>query len=423
VLLIRTFAATQACASLFVLAPAAHAGWHPNARGEIRIRSQMPPPTAFESSAHATVWGAVHALSYNLKGWNRPGYREFKVRLARGGQLPAAEVLQSVLARGGREVRRSPVMFFLPGLGGGATAGVSGRWVERFKNAGFHVVIFANPWSKKYLKNLKVSEPGSIEVEAEIVYEAITQTLRRLGGVHDGNVHLTGQSYGGLLAAAVLTVQDRLERASGKPGPINRAVNLFGPPLSLSEGARRFDGVFKTGWKVEDEQGCDLGWLDELRIAVRVARDQENKSMGLGDEACATYLIARSFQRDLREAARVLDERNGIRREVPARYAFQDFIPQYTPQNFARVGQTPEDRLDYWVCETSPMTRTRMRILSSEDDFLNEGFQPSLRELTAHGCGDGAPFADTLLLPWGGHLGAEGLPWMKEFTRKYLSGP
>jgi hypothetical protein len=385
----------------------AHAEWSTRAKAEIERVSAMPP-IAMRGGEHATVWGAVRAQAYALLPWKKPqNYKRVDIPV-QGGMVPVSIITQTVLGM----PRPAPLMVVLPGMGGDSDDASTMRLFARFKEKGFHVVSIANPWSPSYIANAPRHEPGSVELEAKVILQALRVVVRQLK--IQGPIAITGRSYGGLLAAAVYAVQK-------EEGLIRGAVTIMGPPLRLDLGIARFDEMFQDAWDLEDRRVCDLSFLRKLMLGVTTAIYEENRELPLGRAECASALITDGFHSGLQRAAHAINLRDRSARRVPARLSMSEFTRDYSPTNYAKIGFSDEGNLSHWICSISPDARRRLRILAAVDDFLTAGLRPSFQDTLAEGCPDGTRFADAVFLPWGGHLGFEGLDWFRAFTRRFLN--
>ncbi len=397
-------------------APQARAEWSHRARAEVSAVASRPAPVAFETGNHATVWGAVRAYNYKIPGVKRPHADEIRVKLASGGEIPAVLGTQTVLGI----IRKAPLAIVVPGMFGNPMDALAARWVSRYKDQGYHVVSLANPWSDEYQKVGPVHELGSIEKEAALILEAIRTVRKTLAPWTQGPVHVTGESYGGLLAAAAFSLQEKQFREKGWARPITGDVTILGPPYELSIGVERFDRMFISAWRAEDSGACDIDLLDELKLSLSANLHKDRRVLPVGSRGCADYLIARRFHEGVQKAAKIIETRSGRNGPVPARMRPIDFLKAYAPGNHSRLGKTLEGRLDYWVCSVPAAERRQLRMLAAEDDFLTVGMSPSFQDIVARGCPDGTAFMDSLFLPWGGHLGFEGQEWFSKFVKRHF---
>jgi len=134
---------------------------------------------------------------------------------------------------------------------------------------------------------------------------------------------------------------------------------------------------------------------------------------------CSAGLVGFArFQTDLIATAIALDRVRGTHK-VPSReneaeyqrwalaFRFRTFLQDFTPDILAQRG-TDEETLPYWFNRLDAEDQSRVRILTTDDDFLND--REDWNSFSTEWVRD-----SLIRLPWGGHLGFFGIIGFKAF--------
>lgn len=381
--------------------------------------SQAP---RFSNPYAASVWGSFQfpIPGESSHAYDPPvfenGYVTLETPLFRTGGFEAPLYLhprpdsEDIAARG-------PLIILFSGIFESGKSPKSRHLAETFWRRGYHVAILPNPWSVSYIRRKPVGRPGNIPFEANIGLRFVHAAIQRLGAENITSVSLVGQSYGGLLSAAVFA----LDQLSDHP-VINGSTLLISPPLNLRQSALNLDeGINRTESKYQTCGANSIFW-NALRSLVfgekTVQGDLSPKLL-----SCMEPILFRSFRNQLAVAVGAI--RNAL--DVHFNDGDTDFVAdewKYTPRaegmRFMRAFSeyipgnlslltSPELRLAFWLNQLDSDSLEKVRIISAKDDFLNSGEEWPENECPAFGA------RNLFLLPWGGHLGFMGTPAFQEF--------
>ena len=141
----------------------------------------------------------------------------------------------------------APLMVILPGIYGGKGGGYSSQLKREAHDRGMNYLTIPNPLSKDALKEEPKFHPGNPGLEAEVVVE-ILQKLKAKHPDHFEQVSITGYSYGGLLSANVVRLDESNHTDSNRL--ITGGMFAVSPPENLHDSMLQLDGLrqqYKNG--------------------------------------------------------------------------------------------------------------------------------------------------------------------------------
>lgn len=376
----------------------------------------------FPNSYAASVWGSFQfpvsvdpSRAYEAI-LSENGYVEFETSLFRSGGIECPLYFQQIPGSE-RKASRSPLVILFPGIFEEGRSLGTRYLAESLWSRGYHVAILPNPWSVSYIRRKPVARPGNIAFEANVGLRFVHAAIERLGVENITSVSVVGQSYGSLLGAAVVAMDQDSEHPV-----ITGSTLLISPPLGLKRGALQLDaGISRNEAKFKSCGTVSIFWNALRRIVFGAKAVQNEFSAQLLN--CMEPMLFRTFRNHLVDAAGAIrnsldahffdedpdfiqDEWRYTPRAKGMRFmrAFVEFVPENLP-----LLQTQEMRLAFWLNQLEPPRLEKLGIISAKDDFLNLGQQWTENDSPAFGA------KNLFLLPWGGHMGFMGTPEFQEF--------
>jgi hypothetical protein len=256
---------------------------------------------------------------------------------------------------------------YLPGIFQGLDDEMTYKVVELLLQSGRRVLMIPNPLSPEYLKNYPQDFPGSFHQEAQIIYRILKSHRSEIS-------ELVGLSYGAFLSAMVASLDSNSEKF------LRGQTTLLFPPFNINE---------------------SIASLDEIMEESEVFFKGPKALVGGG---FYTYLerthgqLKAIHQDDLQKGFKRYPFSPGDRRKL----RFSEF-------NRSHSLKIPEDQLMYWMNANWIKDNKRMRVLTSQDDYINHRnrFQPS---------------EHVQILKFGGHVGVLSMEWFSEFLRSEING-
>ncbi len=419
---------------LFLLATNAFAGWDP---GAIQWAQSFEDPTeGFSSSEGMTTWMVAKSYGDKLTClFCTKGVSELELK-SPYFETEKFHISLSLRKNWFGRVQVRPLIVFLPGVFGGLESPSVFRAIQNFASRGFHVLALPNPWSLEYINNLPLkvkgqkdaqyAEPGELDREALVVLDIVGQVKEDY--IPHGAVSktlLVGESYGGLLALVTGAEDDTVSPIIDGP------ITMFGPPLDVGAALKGLDqGYLQTKEPYKEE--CKN---QELRLTLKYYMSTEDSSWDSRMLRCASSLVYQGFHKNLVASAHALKELRGLVYEVSEDLQFQDFVRLFTPNNEVELRLGEKTNLLYWIKKYPLERRNLLRIMTSNDDFLNRkenlpviNRNPLSWDLVKDEMSKGIKGkteSSVLVLPWGGHIGFVGLKRFQElinisFSTRFL---
>lgn len=390
-------------ALLFIsLAPfTAEAQWNEKALSFGRTGfGQFPGPSGLSVEARGTmaaVWGGGlremkygDDLSQDEHRLKMPEFFEKKVRVylrpAYSDPFPG---------RGEPRRIKAPLLVFIPGIFGDADQPMAQGMMKMFSDMGYHVLLLPNCWSRDYHSAVPLERTEYPNDEAVAVLALTQWATTVLGDRYVEGAMVAGESLGALTAA----VAYQKDAASGHP-VFTLGATLFWPPLKLTSSIDSLDVMISETQSIYDSKCHSL--LKKLKTKFRVWRGKFLTSPTRDEIDCAPAVVAHySFKKELvKLAEKILDVSRVKEKVAPERMNFSRFITSYAHRYRAALNSgDPMGYLSYWVEKTPRDQRSKLRVITSVDDFVNKGV--SWNEVASQLKRD-----QILTLSWGGHIGA-----------------
>jgi hypothetical protein len=325
------------------------------------------------------------------------------------------EVFLGLQKEKSRKTKKAPLTVIIPGAFNKRTSQQSRRFIKFFKDRGHHTLVLPNPWSTDYIACKPFHKPGHIRKEIASVYQVIRSVVLDLKkkNVLGGEVQVVGVSYGAFLTAAAYG----LDKEHSDP-ILNGDATMFSPPYNLANTLEQFSFMQRTTEDVIHEMSlwsllrygkkfCSLKSDDELEpLDFHVA-------MGLS--------IFGGFQWNLVDAVYLYDKVwkiNKVPSKIPfglnpaykkwkKELSFLSYLYDYAPENIPILNSETSSIL-YWMDKARTRNASRMRILISNDDFLNGPGDWQINK------GLLKDQSDLIILESGGHYGFRSDAWFQK---------
>ncbi len=289
----------------------------------------------------------------------------------------------------------APLLVFIPGIFSNADDGIARGTVKWFSSMGYHVLTLPNCWSEDFAKAqpiFKEEYPGG---EASAVMQVTKLVIAQaLGKKNISSVQIMGESLGALTASVVYAKDSR----SAHP-IFDGGATLTWPPIVLHEAMKKIDEMMKDTDALYTTK-CH-GSIKSLKTKWRILHGQYLFRPTEEEIECAPSIVAQySFRRELVKLAKIINKTEGLGRTVPDNLDFRSFIKGYAPRYVAALSSADRyGQIQYWLQEADAQAAKNIRILTSEDDFLNQHVSWNFAGLL------GPDQSQLIIAHWGGHIG------------------
>ncbi len=162
---------------------------------------------------------------------------------------------------------RAPLIFIIAGTGANYASGKTEDLKRLFYGAGYHVVQLSSPTSYDFMSAAsRAATPGISSADAEDLYRVMIAVRAQHPNLEISDYYLTGYSLGGLHAAFVSELDERMRSFNFK------RVLLLNPPVNLYTSVSNLDRLVQT--RVE---GIDSGTTYFEQVLEKLAHYFEEK--------------------------------------------------------------------------------------------------------------------------------------------------
>ncbi len=136
---------------------------------------------------------------------------------------------------------RAPLIFIIAGTGANYASGKTEDLKRLFYGAGYHVVQLSSPTSYDFMSAAsRAATPGISSADAEDLYRVMMAVRAQHPNLEISDYYLTGYSLGGLHAAFVSELDERMRSFNFK------RVLLLNPPVNLYTSVSNLDRLVQT---------------------------------------------------------------------------------------------------------------------------------------------------------------------------------
>ncbi|GEM_PF-2363261 len=284
-----------------------------------------------------------------------------------------------------------PLFILFPGIFGEPGQRVTDNFIEMLEALDGHVIVVPNFLSMGWVRGYPLYGEGDpSKTELNITHDIWRDVIKYIPESSISKVHVVGESLGTLISSAWVSQKE------WKPRP--SSLTLLWPPLELDRALDNIDlyvTTLESDWK-----RCGLFFTLPIFMKYFVM-DTTPKEISQTDGRCLSAWVAyMGFQKTLRNVYTVHAETNKVPDLNPATFKF--FFQSYRKPFWDTIQKRDQTmHLGYWLKKIKiEQSLIDLQVLSSRDDFLNEGFSwESWR--TRVGLNEN----EIILLDWGGHSG------------------
>jgi hypothetical protein len=364
---------------------AAHAGWPVETQNLIAAENQRS--TIRVDPFTATV---ADGIELKLRGWECmfPGAQSLTL-LRRSTEFltPAGGARGLTITHWGSDI--APLVVYLPGIFQMSDDADTARVVDAMLEAGYHVVVIANPLSREYMANDPVAPAASYDREAAIVHEAIVELRKRFNA---GPARLIAASHGSNLAVRAWAIDQDADETNLQD------LTLLFPQVHVSRSIELVDShIDAPTWPNPARRAVGRLYLKSLQNYV------ERRQLRFNEDLAAGFTARKYSLRAARHLQRY--HRRGEGRTLTLKTVLAEYVDD---TEVSRAHEDDVPSLFAWL-ERARAVRgnSNVRLLTAEDDWTNPP-----------GAWDAAPQwlrtpERLLMLRAGGHAGVVHHGWFR----------
>ena len=326
---------------------------------------------AMMTPAFATFWGGFRrgiGITFNkgsMYDFKLPGFRK---------EVPI--YLQF-------EKQKKDLVIFYPGVFGKPDCLLSPQVINEIEKSDVHVASIPNLLSPTYLVAKPKSSGDAVKNEWAYQKAMLDQVYNKIGKENIDRVHVMAESLGSFQALTAEKVY---------------SLTLLWPPLFLNKAVTRFDDLILQSQP--HLKACSF-WAKLPQIVYATKYQILPGALTIQDKKCLGYwVIGSSFVDAIKETASETKEFSDA--NIPL--TFTDFVSKVTPEIVETLKKQDERLSVEFLLRSFQSSGTKVRIISSTDDFLNVPGEwehlilnrPDLKE-------------NIYLFSWGGHSGPVGM--------------
>ena len=338
----------------------------------------------------ATFWGAFKRFKDFTH--NDGDVIKLKTSLFRSGNI---DIYLS------QKKERSPLYVFMPGIFGGLKRGLTPQMIDRLESLNGHVLVVPNFLSPEYMHSHPLYGGDPIHLEVQVMEEALSYALSQLGP-RVSQIEVIAESLGTAIGAAWVAWDfDHLKRLT--------SLTMLWPPLNLAHAMKNFDQLILTHHKFVNN--CSI--IDKTWVFLREFAFKEfPESLQADEEKClGVMVLIDGFLKNSKRSWKIFADENGLVEIEPE--SFEEFFKTYRGELWRVLTKKQfVVQLPYWMKLIRQNKQFPIRIMTSQNDFLNQGLSWSDFKNEFH-----LTDSELLIFPWGGHSGPIGLEDFTEILR------
>lgn len=284
--------------------------------------------------------------------------------------------------------QKRDLIIFYPGVFGKPDGFISPQVINEIERNDIHVASIPNLLSPTYLSARPKSSDDALKSEVANQKAILDEIYNKIGKHNIDRVHVIAESLGSFQA---LTVHSASQEKIA-------SLTLLWPPLFLNRAVARFDDLIKESRP--HLKTCSLWWkFPQIIYATKFQPLPD--ALNADDKKCLGYwVIGSSFVDAIKETA--LETASFNDTDVPL--TFTDFVAKVTPEIVETMNKQDERLSVEFLLKPFQSANTKIRIVSSNDDFLNKPEEWDQLKLNRPDL-----TANIYLFSWGGHSGPVGL--------------
>jgi hypothetical protein len=312
-------------------------------------------------------------------------------------------VFNLVLQEKNGEPIKAPFILAIPGAFTNLDDDQSIMWMQYYSNLGYHVMTLPNPWGTDFISKKTKFKMGDYVKEAQTLYEAFKSTYAHLQkkNLVSSTTHLFGMSYGAFMTAIINSF-------AARDGFFFSKATMVSPPIDLKITINLLDEQIEE-IKHLGVSGSLLGTLVNFKKVCKIESEEQADSKLL---AWSKYLaVEEGFHVEIVNSVKEFDDTHdldlvpgafsGDRADWKKEMNFSKYFEDYAPELKALLN-SEKSAISYWNKRAKAYGAKNLRIMASDDDFINVKFRKAKD--------DGLVF-----LRGGGHFGFRNSKWFDQF--------
>jgi hypothetical protein len=307
-----------------------------------------------------------------------------------------------------------PLIVYIPGTFSKLFSQITKDFHLRFIRLGYRVISFENLLHHEALDRGPLFNLLDAKAQAKAYFEAakaIHKHLHQEGKVnHD--VALIGQSYGGFLASVMFDL-DATNSKKLKDNFFKEGLHVYSPPFDFSRSVERFDEILKEA-KKDKFFGRHISYIATHFKVSQVDKESEisprlrSRSLSLFIDFGFRFYLQKTLESIQRlKGTTFIPRKKGNKKKFFENLTFRQAFYLMGPADFLNFTKSEERTLSFWIKSAIKKGRNNIRILSSQDDMINDGIDPILR---------GSSYM--MMIPTGGHFGYRQSLWFDQLLVK-----
>jgi hypothetical protein len=306
--------------------------------------------------------------------------------------------------------KQAPLTIVFPGIFGTIkNKDLTINLVSQLERNETHVAVIPNFLSTEYIEAGPIYEDDVAKTDIQIASLLVEKILKSIP--HEVlEINFVAESLGTFVATASLVELQKRELFRN----LKFNLILMWPPMQLKKVLQNFDRNIMATKNIFDE--CQFWYRYPLAFYHFI---WHKKPMTPSDDfvkCMDSYLYHGVFGEGIRKSIIAHTETNKIKLEMYPKN-FADFFQSYN-QHFYKMLSDGDERLNlnYWLSKRN-QTQTNVKIVTSVDDFLNEGLQWNEFLPSAY-----LEEKNLIILPWGAHSAGLALPvWPLVFKKELFN--
>jgi hypothetical protein len=308
-----------------------------------------------------------------------------------------------VVQRDGKLEKKAPLIIVFPGSFTNLDEDQAIMWMQLFSKLGYHTLLLPNPWSTDFIKSETNFLLGDFLNEAESLAFASKKVYRDLQErdlLSTSQIQIFGLSHGAFIAS-IVNYQFAKEK-------LNVAhATLVSPALNLNDSFHILDQHIEDSIEIER----DRSFLGSIINFLKICKSESIEELSPKNISASKYLTAiEGFQKDLATSLIAYDDIKELnivpldqakKKKWKKNLKYSEFFKSFAPE-LLPLYKSEKSQIEYWTEKTQKLGKKNVRILVSDNDFINKN--KKLRSSTS-----------ILYLKGGGHFGFCSSPWFEKF--------
>ncbi|MBY0516287.1 MAG: hypothetical protein K2P81_05230 [Bacteriovoracaceae bacterium] len=265
--------------------------------------------------------------------------------------------------------------------------------INLLEDLGGHVLVVPNLLSPSYISSHPLYKEDPIALEIQVMEQAVDFAQGQIKE-NVSQIYVVAESLGTAIASAWVAYDTQHKKRV-------HDLTLLWPPMDLSYAMKNFDAIIDE--HRPSTESCSV-FTKVWAIGREFLLQEYPSSLSKEEEFCLGGLVL--VDGFVKATQRSWSAHNEIvKSNLSEPVGFEDFFRKYRPELWKLLeAKDKRLRLEHWLREIRLAPDFHLRIMTSQNDFLNRGldwkklkdeFKLSNNEL--------------VIIPWGGHSGPVGM--------------